>query len=58
VTEGSLIAERLMSKQGTRQERIEVLAEELRARGAEFDTGDLDDEAIESFLQHVITLSS
>jgi hypothetical protein len=28
------------------------------ARAAEFDTGDLDDEAIESFLQHVITLSS
>jgi hypothetical protein len=47
-----------MSKVETRQERIHVLAEELRARGAEFDTGDLDDEAIESFLQHVLQFES
>ena len=43
-----------MSNADTRQERIQVLAEELRVRGAEFDTGDLDDETIESFLQHVM----
>ena len=47
-----------MSKADTRQERIYVLAEELRVRGAEFDTGDLDDESIESFLQHVMQFES
>ena len=58
MAEGSFIAERQMSKAGTRQERIYVLAEELRARGAEFDAGDLDEEAAESFLQHVLQFES